>query len=135
MKKILFVGVLALFATMFGSAVANADDNVYQSHQVDVKAEFPGGDKEMYAFLGNTVKYPEEFKAAGISGKVIVQAIINEDGTITEVRVLRNLTNEQAFADAFIAGIKALPKWKPAEKGGNKVKMFYMMSMSFAMKK
>lgn len=78
----------------------------------DVQAEFPGGDREFNYFVGNHIKYPEEALENEEMGNVFVSFIIETDGTITNINIIRGVS---ASIDAeSIRIINIMPKWIPA---------------------
>src|SRR4051812_25475270 len=76
------------------------------------KPQFPGGDKALVDYLSNTMRYPEEAQKQKWEGKTLVAFSVNEDGTITNARVLKSswlvLDNEA------LRVVKGMPKWIPA---------------------
>ncbi len=94
------------------------NDSIYGV--VDELASFPGGEAACMKWLSDHIKYPEECKKEGIEGRVHVQFVVNKDGSIPEVNVLKSphpLLSEEA-----IRVVKAMPKWKPAKANGEIVR-------------
>ncbi len=89
-------------------------------------AEFPG---DVYAWLAKNIKYPSICQEQGVQGRVSVQFVINRDGSIVDVTVLRspddNLSKEAERV------VKAMPKWKPARQAGKAVRMRYVLPVMF----
>ncbi len=89
-------------------------------------AEFPG---DVYAWLAKNIKYPSICQEQGVQGRVSVQFVINRDGSIVDVQVLRspddNLSKEAERV------VKAMPKWKPARQAGKAVRMRYVLPVMF----
>lgn len=89
-------------------------------------AEFPG---DVYAWLQKNIKYPPVCQEQNIQGRVSVQFVINKDGSIVDVKVLRspdeNLTKEAERV------VKSMPKWKPARQGNKPVRMRYVLPVMF----
>lgn len=96
-------------------------DSVYTV--VDVQPEFPGGYKALSKIVDGRKnhKYPEEARKNGIEGKVVVQFIINEDGTCSDFEVVKGIGYgcDEAAVEAF----KKMPKWKPGLVDGKPVKV------------
>ena len=93
----------------------------------DTPAKFPG---DIYAWLGQNIKYPKEAQKQRIEGRVTVQFIIENDGSIVDVKVLRS-PNELLSAEALRV-VKSMPKWEPAQGEGNvRVRMRYVLPISF----
>ena len=93
----------------------------------DTPAKFPG---DIYAWLRENIKYPKEAQKQRIEGRVTVQFIIENDGSIVDVKVLRS-PNELLSAEALRV-VKSMPKWEPAQAEGNvRIRMRYVLPISF----
>ena len=75
--------------------------------------EFPGGDSALRRFITENLRYPEEAKASGMSGKVFVQFVINKNGEVENPQIARGV--EPALNKEAIRVIQSLPKWKPGQ--------------------
>lgn len=91
--------------------------------------EFPGGMEEMLKFLQENVKYPENAMKNNVQGRVIVQFVVEKDGTPTEFKVLRSV-DPDLDAEALRV-MKAMPKWKPGMQRGEVVRVKYTVPVSF----
>lgn len=98
---------------------------------VDKVASFPGGLQAMMNYLKRSIKYPKSCKDAGIQGRVTVSFVINKDGSIQNVEVVRGV-HEILDAEA-IRVVKSMPKWTPAEKNGKKVRSKYSLPINFSL--
>lgn len=107
--------------------VPHNEDYVYSF--IDQVAEFPGGQAEMYKWLQNTVEYPKEARKNNIQGKIIVRFIIEKDGSIDGITVVRGV-NELLDAEA-IRIAKAMPKWSPAKLKGKIVRSYVALPVVF----
>lgn len=96
---------------------------------VEQMPEFPGGMKEMLKFLQENVKYPENAMKNNVQGRVIVQFVIEKDGTPTEFKVLRSV-DPDLDAEALRV-MKAMPKWKPGMQKGQVVRVKFTVPVSF----
>ncbi|HOP49538.1 MAG TPA: energy transducer TonB [Ignavibacteriales bacterium] len=91
---------------------------------------FPGGEEELYNFIANNIKYPELARKAGISGKVLIEFIVSEDGKIIEPKVVKGIgydCNEEA-----IRIIKLMPKWIPGKQDGKPIKVRLILPIIFS---
>jgi TonB family protein len=98
---------------------------------VEVMPEYPGGVNEMMKFLAENIKYPTVAKENGISGKVYVTFIVEKDGLIGDITILRGIgagCDEEA-----IRVIKMMPKWKPGTQRGQAVRVQYNLPIKFAL--
>ena len=108
--------------------VPDGDDKVYQ---VCEKAPvFPGGTHAMYKYLADNTKYPDEAKAAGKDGKVIVQFVVRKDGSISDVSVVKSAGNVSLDKEA-VRVISTMPKWNPGTQGGKAVNVQYTLPVAF----
>jgi TonB family protein len=97
---------------------------------VEEQATFNNGGLSAFnKWLSENIKYPQEAYEQGISGKVYVQFVVNEIGTVEKVKVLRGehpVLNEEA-----IRVIMESPTWRPAKHGGRLVKQMFTMPINF----
>lgn len=96
---------------------------------VEEMPKFPGGDAAMMEFLRNTVKYPEEAEENGIQGRVVVQFIIEKDGSISGAEVIKKV-NEHLDAEALRV-IGEMPKWTPGKQKGEAVRVKFTLPVTF----
>ncbi len=96
---------------------------------VEQMPQFPGGEIELMKFLSENVKYPEAAEETGTQGRVIVQFIVEADGSITNVKVVKNVSDE-IDAEA-VRVINAMPKWKPGMQKGQPVRVKYTIPVTF----
>lgn len=87
----------------------------------DQLPEFPGGIQAMMKFLSTNIKYPVEAQKKGISGRVIVQFVIMEDGTLDQAKVIRGV--DPLLDEEALRVVKSMPKWKPGMDRGEAVKV------------
>lgn len=98
----------------------------------EVMPSFKGGDKALINFLVRNVKYPPIARENGMQGKVYVTFIIDKEGYVTEVRILRGVSPE-LDAEA-IRVVNLLPKWKPGYMDGIPVKVQYNLPINFTLR-
>ena len=119
-------------ATVFSSGIENqvtrSDNEVFGSS--GHMPSFPGGDGALIRFLSEHVVYPEEAAKNHIEGKVIVQFIIEKDGSVGEVKVARGVDKE---LDAEAVRVcKSLPKFSPGRNAdGEPIKIWYTLPITF----
>ena len=119
-------------ATAFSSGIENqvtrSDNEVFGSS--GHMPSFPGGDAALMRFLSEHVVYPEEAAKNKIEGKVIVQFIIEKDGSVGEVKVARGVDKE---LDAEAVRVcKLLPKFSPGRNAdGEPIKIWYTLPITF----
>lgn len=91
--------------------------------------EFPGGMKELLKFLQNNLKYPENAMKNNVQGRVIVQFVVEKDGTLTEFKVARSV-DPDLDAEALRV-LQIMPKWKPGMQMGKIVRVKFTVPVSF----
>ena len=99
-------------------------------HQIcEEMPEFPGGMAECMKWLGKNINYPAEAKEKGTQGRVIIQFVVEKDGSITEAKVARGV---DPLLDAeALRVINSSPKWKPGKQGGQPVRVKYTIPVAF----
>ena len=107
------------------AAVVEEDNNVYNTAGIEVKPDFPGGIEKFYKFVGNNYKAPEE---EGLKGKVYVTFVVEKDGSLTDIKVLRDI-GYGTGAEA-IRVLKKCPRWTPGEQNGKKVRVLYSLPIT-----
>lgn len=133
MKKILYSLVLLLFAV---SLFAQIDVPVLDDEKdvvfvvAEKMPEFPGGQQALFKYLSENVKYPEIARENGIQGRVICQFVVNKDGSISDIEVIRSGGDPSLDKEA-IRVIKSMPKWKPGMQKGTPVSVKYSVPINF----
>jgi protein TonB len=105
--------------------IIQEDNNVYNTAGIEVKPDFPGGMEKFYKFVGNNYKTPEE---EGLKGKVYVTFVVEKDGSLTDIKVLRDI-GYGTGAEA-IRVLKKCPRWTPGEQNGKKVRVLYSLPIT-----
>ena len=95
----------------------------------DQLPEFPGGIQAMMKFLSTNIKYPVEAQKKGISGRVIVQFVIMEDGTLDQAKVIRGV--DPLLDEEALRVVKSMPKWKPGKQRGVAVRTQFTLPVKF----
>ena len=96
---------------------------------VEKMPEYPGGIEAFMKFLSENVRYPEAASKAGIQGRVLVNFIVEKDGSISNIHVIQNV-NEYLDAEA-VRVVGAMPKWTPGMQEGKAVRVKYAVPISF----
>lgn len=122
------------------------DDSVY--YIVDEMPEYPGGDEALQLYIATNIEYPEIAKKLGVTAQVFIAFIIDENGKVTDVSVVRSAAkdmeiefgtqeNPTKYDAALLLDksafdvISSLPDWKPGVKKGKKVKVHYQAPIKF----
>lgn len=115
-----------LFEQMFDLATSE-EDTVYQI--VEQMPQYTGGEEAMMKYVAENVKYPQAAKDKNISGRVFVGFVIEKDGSVSNVKVLRGIGG--GCDEEAVRVIKGMPKWKPGIQKGKPVRVSYMMPLNF----
>lgn len=100
-------------------------------HVVEVMPEFPGGMKGCLDFIAQNVQYPSVAKQNGTQGKVVVQFIVEKDGSLNFPVVVRSISSE--LDQEAIRVIKSMPKWTPGTMKGEAVRCKYTVPIAFTL--
>lgn len=111
------------------TAVVEQTDEEEIFQVVEDMPEFPGGMEALLAYLGKNIKYPSIAQENNIQGRVIVEFVVNKDGTIVEPRVIKSL--DASCDKEALRVIKAMPKWKPGKQRGKPVRVKYTVPVMF----
>ena len=105
------------------------EDEIFTA--VEQQAEFPGGIPAFAKFLQKNLKYPAAAQRANVQGKVYVQFVVNTDGSIQGVEVLKSVgfgCDEEA-----VRVIKMVPKWNPGKQSGRPVRSRFTVPINFVL--
>ncbi len=97
---------------------------------VEKMPEFPGGTQALFKYLSENVKYPVIAQENGIQGRVICQFVVNKDGSIVDVEVVRSGGDPSLDKEA-VRVIKSMPKWNPGKQRGKAVRVKYTVPVNF----
>ena len=143
-KCLLFnISALVLLVVVFAPARANAQDKKEKTTQTqkdtttddkvyEVCEQMPtykGGDVALLKYLTDSVKYPELAKKHGVQGRVIIGFIVEKDGSLTDVKVLRAV--DRALDAEALRVVKGMPKWIPGSQNGQHVRVKYNVPVPF----
>ena len=102
-------------------------NGVYQI--VEEMPQFPGGETKLMEYIAKNLTYPQEAKDKGIDGRVFVAMVIEKDGSVSNVKVLRGIGG--GCDEEAVRVISALPKWKPGKMNGEPVRVSYQIPINF----
>ena len=102
-------------------------NGVYQI--VEEMPQFPGGETKLMEHIAKNLTYPQEARDKGIEGRVFVAMVIEKDGSVSNVKVLRGIGG--GCDEEAVRVISALPKWKPGKINGEPVRVSYQIPINF----
>lgn len=122
--------------------VAQRKDSLNHSYQtisdtneifsvVEQNPEFPGGDNARVNFFIKNITYPKVALEKGIQGKIIVSFVVERDGSITNVKIIKG-KDPDLDAEALRV-VKMMPKWKPGKQRGIPVRCLYTLPVVFVL--
>jgi periplasmic protein TonB len=98
---------------------------------VEEMPEPPGGISAFYKYIGSHIQYPAMAREAGITGKVHLQFVIEMDGTITDVQILKGVPGCGECDREAVRVLKAADKWKPGRQNGRPARVRYSFPINF----
>lgn len=132
MKKVFFLflilGLTSLTFAQTTEAETKAkqeDHSVYNTSGIEVKPDFPGGISEFYSYIGRNYWVPN---MKDLNGKVIVSFIIEKDGSIGDIKVIKDIGF--GTAEEAIRVLQKCPKWIPGSINGQNVRVLYSLPIN-----
>jgi len=108
------------------------DSNQVYNH-VEVMPQFPGGDSKLIKWLSENTHYPKNTQDKGIEGRVVCRFVVEEDGTISDIEIVKSLAHD--FDKEAVQIIKSMPKWIPGKQNGKAVRVYYNLPILFRLPK
>lgn len=105
------------------------EQTVYQVVEND--PEFPGGLEALMKYLQQNIKYPQLARENNIQGRVYVTFVVERDGSVTGVRVMRDIGG--GCGQEAVRVVKAMPKWTPGKQRGKAVRVQYNLPVNFSL--
>ena len=96
---------------------------------VEEMPSFPGGTGALMSFLSSNIKYPVVAQENGVQGRVIVGFVVERDGSITDVKVMRSV--DPSLDREAQRVVRAMPRWKPGKQNGSAVRVKYTVPVVF----
>ena len=122
-SKVKFIGA--------ASADTSEDDGLYIDYHEN--AQFPGGDQACFQWLSDNIKYPKDCLKEKVEGRVIVNFVVEKDGSITDVKAMKS--PHSSLSKEAERVVKAMPKWKPARFNGEVIRSRFTLPMIFRLPK
>ncbi len=99
---------------------------------VENDPEFPGGVEALMKYLQQNIKYPQLARENNITGRVYVTFVVERDGSVTGVRVVRDIGG--GCGQEAVRVVKAMPKWSPGKQRGKAVRVQYNLPVNFSLR-
>ena len=137
-KKIALVLFCFIILDFFSQEVEAIESNYNETQQedqiytiVDVNPEYPGGSKEMFAYIAKNMKYPASAIENEMEGKVFIRFVIDKSGNIVNPEIARGIGGCPECEQEALRIVRAMPKWKPAMVAGEPVKSLFYLPITF----
>lgn len=114
---------------------------------VEQMPEFPGGQNAMMTYIGKNMRYPQVARELNLQGKVYLSFIVDDQGNVFDVNVLRAAINDlpdadpakpspakQAMINEAVRVVRSMPKWMPGKQNGRAVNCKFTLPISFVIK-
>lgn len=98
---------------------------------VEQMPQFPGGMEKFMEYLKTNLKYPAVARQNYVQGKVFVRFIVEKDGSLTDVKIVRGIGN--GCDEEAQRLVKSSPKWNPGIQNGTPVRVYYTLPVSFSL--
>lgn len=116
------------------SSMMNSGDQ-HQNYEiytlVDKMPSYPGGDEARMRFLQENIVYPVEARSKGYQGTVYLTFVVEPDGSITDVRVLKGV--HPSIDNEAVRVIQIMPKWEPGTHRGKPLRVQFTMPIRFTL--
>ncbi len=96
---------------------------------VEKMPQFPGTEAAMYKFIAENLRYPPEAKNNGIQGRVILSFIVEKDGSLSDIKIVRDIGG--GCGEEAIRVVKLMPKWTSGQQRGKPVRVKYTLPVAF----
>ena len=96
---------------------------------VEQSAEFPGGQAALMKWLNDNMRYPEAAAANDIQGRVVVKFVVEKDGSIDQVTIVRGVDKD--LDREAVRVVKKMPKWQPGKNNGVAVRSYFNLPVTF----
>lgn len=134
----LFIVFLFLHNYQACAQIENQSDNSKKTKNdeqifnfIEKYPQFPGGDSALIEYIKANLTYPTEAMEKGIEGTVIIQFVVEKDGSITNVIVTQSIGG--GCDEEAVRVIKSLPKWEPGMQKGQPIRVYFTIPIEFVL--
>jgi TonB family protein len=132
-KKIFLIFCLSFISIVAFSQTGSHNQDTLIYTAVDEMPGYPGGDEARIRFIQSHIVYPEAAKKAGIQGNVYATFVVEKDGSLTNIRILKGISG--GCNEEVIRIVKAMPKWSPGKLHGKPVRVQFNLPVKFTLQK
>lgn len=105
------------------------EEKTYDIFDITKAPAFPGGEQAMLKYFAENIRYPALARENDIQGSVVLDFVVNKDGTVGDVRVIKDIGG--GCGKESVRVVKAMPRWSPGEANGQPVKVRYTLPVRF----
>ncbi|HTJ48555.1 MAG TPA: TonB family protein [Cyclobacteriaceae bacterium] len=113
----------------FLDGISYHEGNIFRYNVLSEPAEYPGGMKKLYKFLNSNIGYPIIARKLGIVGRVFVQFVINTDGSLSDVKIIKGV--HESIDEESLRLVRSMPKWVPGKSRGREVKSKFVLPLTY----
>ena len=127
---------IAAFLFCIGAETLKAQETTPDTSifiEVEKTPEFPGGEEARHRFLQENLRYPLEALEKGWEGRVVVEFVIEPDGTLTNFRVIRGAPGASILDEEALRVVKLMPNWIPGIQRGKAVRVRHLIPITFTL--
>ena len=130
MKKVFTIILMSISTVTFAQEEEVVEEEVFElTHTAE--PEFPGGVSAMMKFIATNVQYPMAAMEKSEQGTVYVQLYIEKDGSVTEAKIVRGVS--ETIDKEALRVVNKMPKWKPGESEGKPVRVKQVLPIRFTL--
>lgn len=119
------------------SAPVQPEPQLVQEEEIvefpEIPPSFPGGDTAMRSFFRKNIVYPQSAKEKQLEGRVFIQMVVEKDGSLSGLKVLREVPGGAELTKEAIRVIKLMPAWIPAQNQGKIVRSKTVIPIRFSL--
>jgi periplasmic protein TonB len=114
-----------------GNIIESAPEKILDLSEITEYPAFPGGDEAMVKYLQSVIKFPNSAILANKQGKVFLEILIEQDGTISDVKIVRGMG--YGLDQEAERAVRTMPKWTPGKYNGNAVRVKMNIPIAFTL--
>jgi protein TonB len=116
-------------AYLSGTPASSVEKNEEVLTIAETMPEFPGGDKALYDFLKERIRYPAAAVESSVQGTVYVSFIVETNGALSHINVVKGIGS--GCDEEAVRAVSEMPQWKPAKQGGKAVRLMMNLPVQF----
>lgn len=121
------IGLMAACTETPAEAIQEEAEKVYK--EAEVMPEYPGGMEALFTFMGKNINYPETAEQDGLEGKVMVQFVIDPDGKVGQIEVVKSVRDD--LDSEAVRVVSQMPDWTPGMQDGKAVYVQMVLPIAY----